>query len=645
MTETNDRRLGMDRPITRRDFLNGATVGAGIGLLAAAAPGCRPRPAPSGTGALLEVGDEWYGPGGVGDYAGSHGNTPTVVNAAHAIRDGRFATLADRDLEDTGEHYDVVIVGGGMAGLGAAYELQHGARPGARFLLIDDHPVFGGESKRNEVEVDGVRLIGPQGANGFSTPAQGAEAKFAEGDAKYYEALRIPREFEYSPLENANSSLRFGRDHYGFLYWLEHQISTGHFFRREGGEPLWVTNPFQNDFGQAPIAADVARALLEFFASRRRPHEGSDLDQWLDGQTYQQVIEQVFGLPPAVTAYLDPIVASATGLGCDATSAYAVYSDALPGFTGYYPETVIDHRHSFPGGNDGFARHFVKAIMPWAIEGDGSFESIMSGRIRFEELDRPERPARMRLGATVVSVAHDGPAESAATVSIVYLADGRLRRVRANGVVMASGGWVNQHVVRDLPAGHRAAYATFVHAPFLVANVALRRWRFLDRLGITACRYQGDFGFSCNLRQPMRVGDYRPPLDPDQPALLTFYVPFFYPGKPPKVQGTIGRTELLGTSFAEYERRIRAQLADLFGTAGFDPARDIAAIILNRWGHAYLAPGPGFYFGRDGRPAPRDVIRQPHGRIAFGHSELRGNQHWGPAAEEGARAARQVLGR
>jgi spermidine dehydrogenase len=210
---------------------------------------------------------------------------------------------------------------------------------------------------------------------------------------------------------------------------------------------------------------------------------------------------------------------------------------------------------------------------------------------------------------------------------------------------MATGGWVNRYVIADLPDRHRAAYATFVHAPFLVANVAVRQWRFLDRLGITACRYQGDFGYSCNLRQPMQVGDYRPPLDPNKPALLTFYVPFFYPGKPPKTQGMMGRAELLSTTFREYERRIRAQMLSLFGRAGFDPVKDIAGLVLNRWGHAYVAPGPGFYFGVDGAPAARDVVRQPHGRIGFGHSELRGNQHWGPAAAEGARAMREVLAR
>ncbi|MEZ4586698.1 MAG: FAD-dependent oxidoreductase [Gemmatimonadales bacterium] len=622
-------------------------IGAGAGLLSAAAPaltaGCGAGQAPDGSADLLaKVGDEWYGPGGIGDYAPSHGNTPEVVNTAHALRDGRFATLDPAEVLETGERYDVVIVGAGMAGLGAAYALRAGD-PTRSCLILDNHPVFGGESKRNELEVDGVRLIGPQGANGFSTPAAGAEARFAEGDARYYDELGIPREFDYAPLENAKPDLRFGRDNYGFIYWLEHQVSTGYFYRGDDGRGVWAVNPLQRGFGSAPVSAADAEALTRLMASREVPRTGDDVEPWLDTMSYKDVLERVLGYPPSATAHLDPIIASAIGLGCDAISAYAAYSDLLPGLTGYFPPGLVDHRHSFPGGNDGFARHFVKAIMPHAIEGDARFDEILMGRIRFAALDTSGERFRMRLAATVVSVEHDGPVDSADWVSVVYRRNGRLARVRARGVVMATGGWVNRHVVRDLPESHRAAYGSFVHAPFLVANVALRRWRFLERLGITACRYQGEFGFSCNLRQPMRVGDYRPALDPDRPALLTFYVPFYYPGHPAAVQGTMGRTELLGTSFADYEGRIRRQLTELFGAAGFDPAADIGGIVLNRWGHAYVAPGPGFYFGRDGRPAPRDVIRAPHGRIAFGHSELRGNQHWGPAADEGARAMAQVL--
>ena len=108
-------------------------------------------------------------------------------------------------------------------------------------------------------------------------------------------------------------------------------------------------------------------------------------------------------------------------------------------------------------------------------------------------------------------------------------------------------------------------------------------------------------------------------------------------------QGQLGRLELLNTPFRDMERRIREQMLRLFGEAGFDPARDIAGIILNRWGHAYVAPGPGFMFGVDGKTAAPDAIREPFGRIAIGHSELRGHQNWTGAAAEGRRAVEHLL--
>lgn len=644
MKNKTDRLLGLDKAITRRDFLNTAALGAGAGLLhtlppiAMAASGEN-----SNTGNT--PGADWYGPGGIGDYRTSHGNTPEIIGLGHSLRDGAFDALANSEIHDLDESYDVIIVGAGMAGLGAAYELVQQQKSGHRCLIIENHPIFGGESKRNEMNIDGHHLIGPQGANGFSTPdIGGKEAAFAAGDARYYEELKVPRQFQYSPPKNTASKLRFGRDNYGFIYWLEHKISTGHFFPDGKGSGHWTKNPLSNGFGDAPIDAGQAATLTRFINGRDKPYEGEELDRWLDQYTYKQVIEDILGYPESATEYMDPIVASAIGLGCDAVSAYSAYADALPGVNGYFEGEIISHRHSFPGGNDGFSRYFVKEIMPWAIEGDHSFEAILNGRVQFSKLDQKDRPIRMRLGATVVRVEHDGPAEQAEQVLVTYSHKGKLFRLRSKGVVMATGGWVNRHVVRDLPKTHHDAFNSFSHAPFLVANVALHNWRFLDKLGITACRYNGEFGFSCNLRQPMQVGDFQPPLDPNKPAMLNFYVPFYYPGQSAQTQGNIGRAKLLSTSYADYERQIRRQMQELFGASGFDASRDIAGIILNRWGHAYIAPGPGFFFGRNGQPAARDTIRQSYGRIAFGHSELRGNQHWGPAADEGGRAMAQVIG-
>ena len=209
--------------------------------------------------------------------------------------------------------------------------------------------------------------------------------------------------------------------------------------------------------------------------------------------------------------------------------------------------------------------------------------------------------------------------------------------------VLASAGWLNRHVA-DLPPDVRRAYDDFVHAPALVVNVALTNWRFLHRLGAPAARWFDDeLGFSCNIRRPMRAGADTPPLDPDRPTVLTFYMGFPHAGRPAAEQARRGRETLLAASYAEYERRVRHQMVRLFADAGFDPRRDIAGVVLNRWPWARLVQPPGFHFGRAGRPSPREVVQAGYGRVAIGHSELNGHQSMTGAMAQAARAARQVL--
>jgi spermidine dehydrogenase len=101
--------------------------------------------------------------------------------------------------------------------------------------------------------------------------------------------------------------------------------------------------------------------------------------------------------------------------------------------------------------------------------------------------------------------------------------------------------------------------------------------------------------------------------------------------------------QLFAMSYAQIENAVRAQFTKMFGDHGFDANRDIAGIIANRWGHAYIVDPPGFFFGKDGKPAPKDVLRKRFNRLTFGHSELSGAQMWETAAEEGDRAGQQIL--
>jgi spermidine dehydrogenase len=288
---------------------------------------------------------------------------------------------------------------------------------------------------------------------------------------------------------------------------------------------------------------------------------------------------------------------------------------------------------SFPEGNAVLARAFVKAAIPDAIRLSGSAPGL--GELVPAALDRPGNRYRIRSRATVVNVAN----ESGGGIAIIYEKDGRLHRVRAGAAVLGIGAWVAKHIVQDLPQANRAAFDRYLYSPMLMASVALRNWRFLDRLGFSAARWFEGTGFYCNIRKPMVPAGGRPaPFHPDKPIVMTLYAPFPRPDLPLEAQGPDARAELFATSYAEYEKRIVNQLQQMFGPGGFDARRDIAGIVLNRWGHAFVTPPPGFYFAPEGEIAAAAVHNHPVGRIAFGRSE-----DWLGSVRGGADAVAQVL--
>ena len=638
--------LGIERQITRRDFLGSSLVGAGTALMASNSPGLL---AAAPTPATVQYGPDWTGPGGLGDYAESNGNTAEVVNAAHAMRDARYRNVL-AEAKNTGEHFDLVVVGGGFAGLSAAYTFNKHTGGKKRCLILDDHPIFGGEAKQNEFEVDGYRLYGPQGSNGNLWPVSLTKRMGVYHD--YWSELGLPEEFHWQELSGTKADLRVAKDIYSPMLHTWEMADTGYFYgagtTKDNG---WTINPWNNGFRDAPIPAQLKNDYMTL-ESYRMPPRREDWQEWLDGITYLDFLTKVNGVSPEYTKLVDPMAATVgCGLGADAISAFSAFEFALPGPAGYFRYlndnadlTDALHLAAFPGGNTGIARYFLKRMIPAAITGDDSMSAILFNPLNWAQLDRAGNPVRSRGGATVVSVANIGRSGNNG-VEVVYLSDGNLFRVHADAVVMASNQAVNKKVVPDLPPELFAAMDTFMHAPVLTVNVAVRNWKFMEKLGITAARWFQGFGwFTCVRRQLMIDGSEPMPLDPNKPTVLTLYVPFTHPGIPVKQQATLARYDLLNPSFRDFELQIRRQFQTLFGASGFDAKRDIAGIILNRWGHAYVIQPPGFYFGLDGKPAAKDIIRNStHGRIAFGHSELTGTQNWQTAVGEGQRAVEQIL--
>jgi len=640
--KNRDQKLGLNQKIDRRDFLNSTLLGAGSALYSMSSPSSIFANENNKLNLPNQVADNWYGYGGVGDSKYSHGNTPEILRSAHAVRDGLLSKNNADDI-DVSEKYDLVIVGGGMAGLGAAQRLME-LDSNKKCLILENHPIFGGEAKRNEFNVNGHIVTAPQGSNSFYYKTKSYDIK---EDLKYIDILNIPEKFSYATMKDNDQNLVFAQESYDVQMWGEELISKGHFVDKQSHnvEPQWIKNIWKDKLKRYPVSEKVRKDLLNWKYAKDMPNDDEKTNAWLDNMTYKDYIEKVMGLDEEVTKFADPVLASSGGMGCDAMSAYIAM---LLGMYGLSPNAPVNplNRHSFPGGNDGFARHFIKWLIPNAITGGSKFEDIMNNPINFNNLDNEDNSVRIRLNSNVINVAHTKTSGDSGDVNITYYRDNKLYKVNAKAVVMASGGWINKHIISDLPKNHLDAYNKFNHAPMLVANVALTNWRFLHRLGITACQWTGGFGFHTNIRKPMHVGEYKPDLDPNKPITLTFYVSFekANQGFNAQQQSRLGQYEMLGKSYIQYEREIREQMVRMFSSGGFNPKTDIAGIILNRWGHAYVTPTPGFFYNKDGSPGYADIIKStPFGRISFGHSELRGYQHWGPAAAEGSRAVDQIF--
>jgi spermidine dehydrogenase len=585
----------------------------------------------------------WTGPGGVGSYAKANGNTHDVVNAAHTFRNRDFDTQL-ANAEATGEHFDLVIVGAGFAGISAAYTYLK-SKPEARILILENHAMFGGEARQNEFEVDGYRLWGPQGSNGAVWPLDGAKKIGMYSDL--WAELDLPTELEWQQANN--SDLKIPKDIYSPMHLTWEETDLGWFHEETG----MAVNPWSNRFRDVPLD-DKTKNDLIWMELYRQPQEREDWAQWLDSMTYKEFMKNEMGIDNEfIDEYLNPFAAAmGCGLGTDVISAYQAFNFIQPGVNQYGRQFGIGdptdyvYLASFPGGNTGILRHLVHRIIPNVFGDAESLTEIISNPVNFAALDGAAQAVKMRLSSLVVNVHHEGPAESAEKVQITYLNDEKMHQVTADRVVMAGQQHLNKRVVTDLPEAYRAAMDEFKHSPMLTVNVALRNWKFMDNMGVASVRWFGDNmgGWFTSLRKQMVLDGEEPmPLDPEKPTVLTLYNSFCTPGLPLHEQTVAARMQLFSLSYADVENEIRSQFTKMFGPGGFDADRDIAGITLNRQGHAYLVTPPGFFFGKDGNPPPSDVIRKPYGRIAFAHSELMGYQMWEGAAHEGDRAAKQML--
>jgi spermidine dehydrogenase len=300
------------------------------------------------------------------------------------------------------------------------------------------------------------------------------------------------------------------------------------------------------------------------------------------------------------------------------------------------------HFH-FPDGNASIARMLVRSLVPDSAPGNTA-EDIVTARMDYGRLDHGDSPVRIRLNSTAVLARHVGDSASAKQVEVVYGRDQKAHSVRGKAAVLACWNMVIPYLCPDLPAEQKEALHYGVKVPLVYTVVGLSNWTAFQKLGVRGVSCPGMYHTSINLDQAASIGDYKPSQSPDEPILVHMLRTPCQPGLSAREQQRAGHYDLLATRFETFERNIRDQLFRVLGVGGFDPARDIEAITVNRWPHGYAYEynplwDPDWPEGK----RPCDIARRRFGRITIANSDAAAAAYTDQAIDQGYRAVRELF--
>jgi len=645
--DKRDRDLGMDRAITRRDFLNGVAVGVGGAMASSWIGGVDWL---SSAQAMGQDSPGYYPPALTG-LRGSHDGS---FEAAHALRDGKFFKTAGKPVM-TGETYDLVVVGGGISGLSAAHFYRARAGRNARILILDNHDDFGGHAKRNEFRPNGELWIANGGTAGIESPFPYSR-----------EALALMTELGIDPVALSEKADK-AADGSAFA-----GLQSAVFFDRQtfGDDRLVAGLPGSSDAAErwsafaekTPLPPEARRDLVRLQTAKVDYMPGLTSDEKkskLAAMSYADFLLNVVKVHRDVVAMQQARTHGLYGIGIDAVGALECWAYHYPGFAGMNLDAAATGRMSFtargdatpkpdynfhhPDGGASVARHLVRSLIPDAMPGTTA-EDIVTAKADYGRLDRSESPVRIRLNSTVVRAAHVGDATSAKDVEVSYVRDNKLYSVRGKGVVLACWNMTIPFMVPELPEKQKEALRYGVKVPLVYTSVAVKNWQAFKKLGVSSISSPGMYHSRVRLEQPTVIGDYHPPVAPDKPILLRLLRTPCSPGKPARVQHRLGHVDLLTTKFVTFERNIRDQLARMLGDGGFDPARDIDAITVNRWPHGYAYEynplwDPDWRAGE----SPCEIGRKRFGRITIANSDAGAAAYMDQAMDQAFRAVQELL--
>ncbi len=632
--------------VSRRDFLNGCALsvaaGGSISPLDAIAQGLIDSSAlPPG----------YYPP----SQQGMRGSHEGSFEVAHAMRDGTTWQAVP-----TGENdYDLVVVGGGISGLAAAYFYRKQNGPDSRILILDNHDDFGGHAKRNEFWHEGRMFLvngdtlNVEAPSQFSTVAAGLLWELGIDRGRYFE-------------KNRNM----------FSFYRDMGLKSSMFFDLEtfGSDKLVVgynEHPIEEAIVQSPLGDDAKRDVIRLYRSKENYFPGlsdEEVRSQLGHMSYQDYVTKVVGCHPDVIKLFRASFHGSLVVAPDAIPAIYFRDNGFPGFKGLTlndlsPNLLVNEpggQHGrensiranegdpdmyFPDGNATITRLLVRSLIPEAVTGN-SMEDVITAAADYSKLDRSGNNVRLRLNSTVVNVNQDEDER----VTTTFVTHNQAYTVRSKAVVMACWNTVIPYLCPQLSVKQKEGLAYGIKSPLVYTGVLLSNWQSFVKTGISGVTAPGGFHSRIGLQAALEMGNYITARSADDPIVVRLSAYFDVPwsGLSRREQHLQGRNRMLATPFNTFEYHIRDQLTRVLGPAGFDDQRDILGITVNRWPHGYsYSYNPlhdtdeWAYTTTPERPAI--VGRQRFGRIAIANADAAASPHTDGAINEAYRAVVELL--
>ena len=648
--------------ITRRDFINGVSYGLAASV------------APIDFLKAENIDPFKYPPA----LTGIRGNHPGSFDHAHrlALAGGNFL----EEIIDLGESNDLIVVGGGISGLSAAYFYQERTALNQNILILDNHDDFGGHAKRNEFQVDGREILTYGGSQSIESPSYYEEvskklmADLGIDFQKFYTAY----DFDYFKNRGLTSSFFFNKETYGenkivsnvpnYRYDINHKNNTKPENIKKVVKEMPISDKSKDEFTR--LFLDKTDFFPEMTLEEKFYHlENMSYEEYL--RNYHKVGDEVVGL-------FHTMLWSLWGVGTESIPAFGAFSDGLPGFSGLgftneddtsepenqmydistYDETIEGFMSKnevsdepyifhFPDGNATIARLLVRKMIPNAISGN-TMEDIVTAKADYSQLDLPDQNTKIRLESTVISVKNVNGG-----VEVIYVNQGKLYKVSGKKCILACYNGIIPELCPELPNKQKEALKYNVKVPLVWIQVAMKNWHMFANKGISRAISPNSFFNNMYIDFPVSIGDYQYPQTFDEPVVfLMNHVPTRpYEGLTNREQHRKGRYDILKLSFQDYEDKIIDHLSAMFGSDFKE--EDLAGITVNRWAHGYSYEynslfDNAFFDGRmpdsiDNERYPHVIGRKPFGNISIANSDSGGSAYVDAAIVQADRAVNELL--